>query len=282
MRSLITAVSLAVAFFIAQPAKAQYSGNDDTIKVQEPTVENPRKSANISTKKTPISSENKSPLQNDNGSQTSVNSNLSSIDKHPLRPFQKEAMTFYWDRNSNVLVNIISKGLKENLEPSFGSMGNSIVSKKPQSIGYQYHFRDRWTMGLVYSWAQVKTDTLLYPDFDILNNYSYFQYVVNLNAFMGTINYAWYLKTKPKSTIAISSGIALGNSRIDYETRRMSYDTGTAYIPAFNGGINASGIQITLISIKQSFKGLRNFGYQASLGGGVNSIGFSWGINYTL
>jgi len=282
MRSLITAVSLAVAFFIAQPAKAQYSGNDDTIKVQEPTVENPRKSANISTKKTPISSENKSPLQNDNGSQTSVNSNLTSIDKHPLRPFQKEAMTFYWDRNSNVLVNIISKGLKENLEPSFGSMGNSIVSKKPQSLGYQYHFRDRWTMGLVYSWAQVKTDTLLYPDFDILNNYSYFQYVVNMNAFMGTINYAWYLKTKPKSTIAISSGIALGNSRIDYETRRMSYDTGTAYIPAFNGGINASGIQITLIPIKQSSKGLRNFGYQASLGGGVNSIGFSWGINYTL
>jgi hypothetical protein len=282
MRSLITAVSLAVAFFIAQPAKAQYSGNDDTIKVQEPTVENPRKSANISTKKTPISSENKSPLQNDNGSQTSVNSNLTSIDKHPLRPFQKEAMTFYWDRNSNVLVNIISKGLKENLEPSFGSMGNSIVSKKPQSLGYQYHFRDRWTMGLVYSWAQVKTDTLLYPDFDIINNYSYFQYVVNMNAFMGTINYAWYLKTKPKSTIAISSGIALGNSRIDYETRRMSYDTGTAYIPAFNGGINASGIQITLISIKQSFKGLRNIGYQASLGGGVNSIGLSVGINYTL
>jgi hypothetical protein len=279
MRSLITAVSLAVAFFIAQPAKAQYSGNDDTIKVQEPTVENPRKSANISTKKTPISSENKS---NDNGSQTSVNRNLTSIDKHPLRPFQKEAMTFYWDRNSNVLVNIISKGLKENLEPSFGSMGNSIVSKKPQSLGYQYHFRDRWTMGLVYSWAQVKTDTLLYPDFDIPGNYSYFQYVVNMNAFMGTINYAWYLKTKPKSTIAISSGIALGNSRIDYETRRMSYDTGTAYIPAFNGGINASGIQITLISIKQSFKGLRNIGYQASLGGGVNSIGLSVGINYTL
>jgi hypothetical protein len=279
MRSLITAVSLAVAFFIAQPAHAQYSGNDDTIKVQGPTVEKPRKSANTSTKKTPISSDNKS---NDNGSQTSVNRNLTSIDKHPLRPFQKEAMTFYWDRNSKVLVNIISKGLKENLEPSFGSMGNSIVSKKPQSLGYQYHFRDRWTMGLVYSWAQVKTDTLLYPDFDIPGNYSYFQYVVNMNAFMGTINYAWYLKTKPKSTIAISSGIALGNSRIDYETRRMSYDTGTAYIPAFNGGINASGIQITLISIKQSFKGLRNFGYQASLGVGVNSIGLSVGINYTL
>jgi len=282
MRSLITAVSLSVAFFIAQPAKAQYSGNDDTIKVQEPTVENPRKSANISTKKTPISSENKSPLQNDNGSQTSVNSNLTSIDKHPLRPFQKEAMTFYWDRNSNVLVNIIGKALKDNLEPTFGTMGKSIVSKKPQSLGYQYHFRDRWTMGLVYAWTQVKTDTLQYPDFDRPGNYSTFQYVINFNAFLGTINYAWYLKTTPKSTMAISSGIALGNSRLDYQTQRMKSDTGTAYIPAFNGAINAQGIQVTLISIKQSFKDLRNFGYQASLGGGVNSIGLSVGINYTL
>ena len=105
MRSFITAVSLAVAFFIAQPTQAQYSGNDDTIKVQEPLV--------------------------------SVNSNLTSIDKHPLHPFKKEAMTFYWDRNSNVLVNIIGKALKDNLEPTFGTMGKSIVSKKPQSLGYQ-------------------------------------------------------------------------------------------------------------------------------------------------
>ena len=282
MRNLIAAVSLAVGFFIAQPTQAQYSGNDDTIKVQETIVEKPQKPANTSRKTTPISTENKSPIENRNGNQTSVNSNLTGIDKHPLHPFQKEAMTFYWDRNSKVLVNIIAKGLKENLEPTFGSMGNSIISKKPQSIGYQYHFRDRWTMGLVYAWAQVKTDTLQYPDFDKPGNYSSFQYVVNMNAFMGTINYAWYLKTKPKSTMAISSGIALGNRRIDYQTQRMKYDTGTAYIPAFNGGINAQGIQVTLISIKQSFKGLRNIGYQASLGGGVNSIGFSFGLNYTL
>ena len=282
MRSFITAVSLAVAFFIPQPTQAQYSGNDDTINVQEPTVEKPRKSVNTSTKTTPISTENKSQRENENGNQISVNSNLSSLDKHPLHPFQKEAMTFYWDRNSNVLVNIIGKALKDNLEPTFGTMGNSIVSKKPQSLGYQYHFRDRWTMGLVYAWTQVKTDTLQYPDFDRPGNYSTFQYVINFNAFLGTINYAWYLKTKPKSTMAISSGIALGNSRIDYQTQRMSYDTGTAYIPAFNGGINAQGIQVTLISIKQSFKGLRNIGYQASLGGGVNSIGLSVGINYTL
>lgn len=280
MRSIIHALTIATIFFVVSTAHAQYSGNDDTINVQEPTVEKPRKSVNTSTKTTPISTENKS--QRENGNQISVNSNLSNIDKHPLHPFQKEAMTFYWDRNSNVLVNIIGKALKDNLEPTFGNMGNSIVSKKPQSLGYQYHFRDRWTMGLVYAWTQVKTDTLQYPDFDRPGNYSTFQYVINFNAFLGTINYAWYLKTKPKSTMAISSGIALGNSRIDYQTQRMSYDTGTAYIPAFNGGINAQGIQVTLISIKQSFKGLRNIGYQAALGGGVNSIGLSVGINYTL
>ena len=203
-------------------------------------------------------------------------------DNYPLHPFQKEAMTFYWDRNSNVLPNLIGKALKDNLDPTFGNMGKSIVSKKPQSLGYQYHFRDRWTMGLVYAWTQVKTDTLEYPDFDKPGNYASFQYVINFNAFLGTINYAWYLKTTPKSTMAISSGIALGNSRLDYQTKRMKYDTGTAYIPAFNGAINAQGIQISLISIKQSFKGLRNMGYQATLGGGVNSIGISVGLNYTL
>ena len=282
MRSIIHALTIATIFFVVSTAHAQYSGNDDTINVQEPTVEKPRKSVNTSTKTTPMSTENKSQRENENGNQISVNSNLTSIDKHPLHPFQKEAMTFYWDRNSNVLVNIIGKALKDNLEPTFGTMGKSIVSKKPQSLGYQYHFRDRWTMGLVYAWTQVKTDTLQYPDFDIPGNYSTFQYVINFNAFFGTINYAWYLKTTPKSTMAISSGIALGNSRLDYQTQRMKSDTGTAYIPAFNGAINAQGIQVTLISIKQSFKGLRNIGYQASLGGGVNSIGLSVGINYTL
>lgn len=62
MRNLITTVSLAVAVFIAQPIQAQYSGNDDTTKVQETLVEKPKKSGNNY--------------------------------KHPLHPFQKEAMTF--------------------------------------------------------------------------------------------------------------------------------------------------------------------------------------------
>lgn len=42
MRNLITTVSLAVAVFIAQPIQAQYSGNDDTTKVQETLVEKPK------------------------------------------------------------------------------------------------------------------------------------------------------------------------------------------------------------------------------------------------
>ncbi len=51
MRSLITAFSLSVAFFIAQPAKAQYSGNDDTIKVQEPTAKTPENPVTYQRKK---------------------------------------------------------------------------------------------------------------------------------------------------------------------------------------------------------------------------------------
>lgn len=277
MRKFFTAILFAFCCLTISSANAQYSGNDDTSKVNastaaapQTTTPTPSKTATPTHEKKASAAEKVSPEQ------------TTALEKHPLHPFQKEAMTFYWDKNSDVLVNLISRGLKENLEPTFGSMGNSIVSKKPQSLGYQYHFRDRWTMGLVYAWAQVKTDTLQYPDFENPGKYSHFQYVVNLNAFMGTINYAWYLKSKAKSTMAISSGIALGNSRIDYQTQRLKSDTGTAYIPAFNGGINGTGIQVTLISLKQSFKGLRNFGYQVSLGGGVNSIGFSWGINYTL
>jgi hypothetical protein len=78
------------------------------------------------------------------------------------------------------------------------------------------------------------------------------------------------------------SGIALGNSRIDYNTVRMDYDKSSSYIPAFNGGVDLNGFQVTLLGIKKHFKGLRNFGYHAELGAGINSIGLAYGLTYTL
>lgn len=202
--------------------------------------------------------------------------------KRTLNPIQKEAMTFMFTNNANTLVDRIAVGLQTGLEPNFGNVGKSQITQNPTSIGYQYHFRDRWTMGVQYTWAQVKSDTLAYPDFDRINQYAYFQYVVNLNSFLASIDYAWKIKNTEKMGYALYSGIALGNSRIDYTTVRMPYDKSTSYIPAFSGGVNYSGFQITLLGIKQHFKATRNFGYHAALGVGVNSIGISYGLTYTL
>lgn len=199
-----------------------------------------------------------------------------------IHPIQTAAVTFYYDNNSKFLCKLIGRGLDTTVVPLFGANKGSIISKRPISVGYQYHFRDRWTFGVVYSRAQIKTDTLNYPDFDNPGKYSLFRYVVNLSAFMGTVDYCWKIRNKPNRTMALYSGIALGNSRIDYTTVREKSDKGNSYIPTFSGGINLPGAQITIIAIKQNFRSLSNFGYHAALGAGVNSIGLSWGVNYTF
>jgi hypothetical protein len=43
-----------------------------------------------------------------------------------------------------------------------------------------------------------------------------------------------------------------------------------------------NGFQLTILGIKQHFKATRNFGYHAELGIGINSIGISYGLTYTL
>lgn len=248
------ATIFAIAIISTNPAIAQYGGLDTAAKETTPTTISPSKP------------------------QAAKTITL----KRSLHPIQKEAMTFMWTNNSNVLVNTIGNGLQKELEPNFGNVGNSLITAKPTTIGYQYHFRDRWTMGIKYTWAEVTSDTLAYPDFDRLNQYAYFQYVVKLNSFLASIDYAWKIKNSTKSNYAIYSGIALGNSRIDYNTVRMNFDTSSSYIPAFNGGVDLNGFQVTLIGIKQHFKGLRNFGYHAELGAGINSIGLGYGLTYTL
>lgn len=253
-RSLTLLLTAAIGF--SNPAIAQYGGQDTT------QTSTPTPSAKNEQRRIAPKIEGHTALQ--------------------IHPIQKEAMTFLWTNNSNILVNTIGSGLQKELETNFGNVGNSIVTKKPTSIGYQYHFRDRWTMGVQYTWAEVTSDTLAYPDFEIPGNYAYFQYVVKLNSFLASIDYAWKIKNTPKMSYALYSGIALGNSRIDYNTVRMNYDSSSSYIPAFNGGVDMNGFQVTIIGIKQHFRGLRNFGYHAELGAGINSIGLSYGLTYTL
>ncbi|NBU04672.1 MAG: hypothetical protein EBT60_10330, partial [Bacteroidetes bacterium] len=143
---------VAIAIFTVKPAIAQYGGLDTTAKDANTTANTAPTVKTITPKRT-------------------------------LHPIQKEAMTFLWTNNSNVLVNNIANGLQQELEPNFGNVGNSLLTAKPTTIGYQYHFRDRWTMGIKYTWAEVTSDTLAYPDFDRINQYAYFQYVVKLNSF---------------------------------------------------------------------------------------------------
>ncbi len=250
---------LTTALSLFSPAIAQYGGLDTATKAVAP---NPNNQTNVYNN-IPTKVQNISP-------------------KRTLHPIQKEAMTFMLTNNANRLVDSIAIGLQRSLEANFGNVGPTKLSRKPTTIGYQYHFRDRWTMGVEYTWAEVTSDTLAYPDFDRINQYAYFQYVVKLNSFLASIDYAWKIKNSAKSSYALYSGIALGNSRIDYNTVRMNYDKSSSYIPAFNGGVDMNGFQVTIIGIKQHFKGLRNFGYHAELGAGINSIGLAYGLTYTL
>ena len=123
---------VAIAIFTVKPAIAQYGGLDTTAKDANTTANTAPTVKTI----TP---------------------------KRALHPIQKEAMTFLWTNNSNVLVNNIANGLQQELEPNFGNVGNSLLTAKPTTIGYQYHFRDRWTMGVEYTWAEVTSDTLATP-----------------------------------------------------------------------------------------------------------------------
>ncbi|MCE2877138.1 MAG: hypothetical protein LW772_05655 [Bacteroidetes bacterium] len=134
---------LTAAIGLANPAIAQYGGLDTTAK-----------EATTTTKSATTIANNPSPTP----------SEKTITPKRSLHPIQKEAMTFMWTNNSNFLVNNIAEGLQKELEPNFGNVGNSLITAKPTTIGYQYHFRDRWTMGVKYTWAEVTSDTLAYPD----------------------------------------------------------------------------------------------------------------------
>jgi hypothetical protein len=46
--------------------------------------------------------------------------------------------------------------------------------------------------------------------------------------------------------------------------------------------VSTSGFQLTLIGVKHTMNALHGLGWFANLGVGVNSIGFTSGINYTL
>lgn len=217
------------------------------------------------------------PSNSQNQVTTSVMTEKKPIKKPEFQLFKQNGMTLYYGRSSSVLVNQIANLMDQELTPTFGEITTDI--NQPNHYGYQYHFRDRWMMGLVFQSASIRTNTIEYPDYNTFPTvYSKFHYQVRLSSFMGTLDYAWKIKSGKRTSTAWYSGIALGTFNVNFETIRD--DSSTAYVPAYNQGIGMNGIQATLIGVKTAWK--NGVGAQAQLGAGVNSLGFSFGINYSF
>lgn len=197
--------------------------------------------------------------------------------KEPKNFYKQGGMTFMYVACSNTLPNIISKAMIEQLSPNFGPITTDI--NRPNYWGYQYHFRDRWMMGLVYTHGSVSTNEIEYPDYSIFpTKYSKFKYKVDLTGFMGSMDYCWYMKNKSKSSVALYSGISLGIFNINFNTVRT--DSSTAYVPEYTKTYPTQGIQATLIGMKRTYR--NGLGIQCALGGGTSSIGLSYGLVYSF
>jgi hypothetical protein len=204
----------------------------------------------------------------------------SQSDKKP-NAFKSNAITFYYGTGSDMSQQQISDQLDEQLKYDYPNKANNTI-QAPQIIGYQYHIKERLSIGLVYCISNVETPTLEYPDFQNPGEVTKYTYRVGLNSFLGSVDWHWYVRNGNKSTLALNSGIALGVFNVNFETNILSGDASN--LPQINLSQGGSGWQVTLIGIKQAFhyQYLKGFGYHASLGLGVNTIGLTTGINYTL
>lgn len=195
--------------------------------------------------------------------------------------FDNQALTFYYGTGSNFSNRQISNELDNQLKYDFPNKTANTI-KAPTFIGYQYHIKKRISIGMVYCVSNVRTPDLQYPDLQNPSEITEFHYEVNINSFMGSVDYHWYYKNGAKSSLSLHSGLALGVYDVNFKTEITGGEGQN--LPQYNFSAGGNGWQLTLIGIKQSFnyKLLRNFGYVANLGLGTNVIGLSVGATYTL
>lgn len=195
--------------------------------------------------------------------------------------FKSNAITFYYGTGSDMSQQQISDQLDEQLKYDYPNKANNTI-QAPQIIGYQYHVKERLSIGLVYCISNVQTPILEYPDFQNPGEVTEYTYRVGLNSFLGSIHWHWFVRNGNKSTLSLNSGIALGVFNVNFETNIISGDASN--LPQINLSQGESGWQLTLVGIKHTFhyRYLKGIGYHASLGLGVNTIGLTTGINYTL
>lgn len=195
--------------------------------------------------------------------------------------FDNQAVTFFYGVGNDLVQQQIADGLKEQLKYDYPDLGPMDV-QAPQIIGYQYHVRERISIGLIYCNSSVRTPSLEYPDIQNPSEVTKYYYDVSLNSFLGSFDYHWYIHKGKFSTLSLNSGFALGVNNINFNTVIESGDGSN--LPNYNFSQGGRGFQFNIIGVKHSFslRYLKGIGYHANLGVGVNTIGFTTGIQYTL
>lgn len=195
--------------------------------------------------------------------------------------FNNQSVTFFYGVGNDLVQQQIADGLKEQLKYDYPDL-EDIDVQAPQIIGYQYHVRERISVGLIYCNSRVKTPSLEYPDIQNPNEVTKYHYDVSLNSFLGSFDYHWYIHRWRLSSLTLHSGFALGVNNINFNT--VIEDGDGSNLPNYNFSQGGRGFQFNVIGIKHSFslRYLKGIGYHANLGVGVNTIGFTTGIQYTL
>lgn len=188
------------------------------------------------------------------------------------------ALTFFWGTGSSVLLEQVAKTLKDNLKFDFPDIGTEING--PNVIGYQFHAKEKVTLGMVYSNSSIKTNNLVMPDFQNPSDSTVYYYNVGLNSLLMQVDWFWGKIRRPKSTFSFHSGLGLGMFSFNLTTEKVK-GSGNS-VQFINNSVSTSGFQLTLIGVKHTMNALHGLGWFANLGVGVNSIGFTSGINYTL
>lgn len=192
--------------------------------------------------------------------------------------YKKDAITFYFGAGHMPILDTLGNAVKKNLMSNFPEAKLNI--SRPIFIGYQFHPRENISIGMVYCNSNVKTDDLTMPDFQNPTLNTKFYYNIALTSLMGSFDWYWMKFKRPKSTFALHSGIALGIFNFSATTEKIS-GTGNG-VDNLNLNITTKAIQLTFIGVKHTMASLKGFGWFANLGIGHNSMGISYGINYTL
>jgi hypothetical protein len=192
--------------------------------------------------------------------------------------FKKDAITFYMGSGNMPILDTLGDAVKKNLLSNFPEAKMNVSN--PFIIGYQYHIRDKFSIGMVYCSSSVTSDKKIIPDFQNVGQSSEFYYNLALTSLMTSVDVFWKKIKRPKSTFAFHSGLSLGIFNLT-GSREITNGSGNG-VEDLNLNVTSRAFQLTVVGVKHSMDALKGFGWFANLGLGFNSIGLTTGINWTL